>query len=145
MSLGCDDMIENLTKEKSLFTDNICARQEVVNDSEKLVEINEPYDEVEQAAWNGKVLSNNKKILLYYATIKCIHFLPPDIHKQKVKEYKKRLAEEKKKQELEHHQKVLNEFKSVGFDDKLSGLKRPTLFTASAVHYSIINGFVLGN
>jgi len=54
MLLGCDNMIENLRKEKELFMDNICARQEVVNVSEKLVEINEPYDEVEEAAWNGK-------------------------------------------------------------------------------------------
>ncbi|XP_022179375.1 RNA polymerase II subunit 5-mediating protein homolog [Myzus persicae] len=111
----CDNMIEDLRKERNLFADNIRARQDVVNVSEKLVEINEPYDEVEEAAWN-------------------------EIHRQKVKEYKKRLADEKQKQELEQRQKILNEFKSVGFDDKLSGLNRPTLFTASTVHYTIMNG-----
>ncbi|XP_025195904.1 unconventional prefoldin RPB5 interactor-like protein [Melanaphis sacchari] len=111
----CNDMLENLRKEKELFMDNISARQEVVNVSEKLVEINEPYDEAEEAAWN-------------------------EIHRQKVKEYKKRLAEEKHQQELEQRQKILNEFKSVGFDDKLKALERPTLFTASKVHYAIMNG-----
>ncbi|XP_026811659.1 unconventional prefoldin RPB5 interactor-like protein [Rhopalosiphum maidis] len=111
----CDDMLENLRKEKELFVDNICARQEVVDVPEKLVEINEPYDEAEEAAWN-------------------------EIHKQKVKEYKKRLAEEKQQQELEQRQKILDEFKSVGFDDKLSGLNRPTLFIASKVHYTLMNG-----
>jgi len=55
--IGCDNMLENLRKEKELFMDNISARQEVVNVSEQLVEINEPYDEAEEAAWNGKVLS----------------------------------------------------------------------------------------
>ncbi|XP_027846598.2 RNA polymerase II subunit 5-mediating protein homolog [Aphis gossypii] len=111
----CDNMLENLRKEKELFMDNISARQEVVNVSEQLVEINEPYDEAEEAAWN-------------------------EIHKQKVKEYKKRLAEEKHQQELEQRKKILEEFKSVGFDDKLGGLNRPTLFTASKIHYSIMNG-----
>jgi len=56
MLLGCDNMIEDLRKERKLFTDNICARQDVVNVSENLVEINEPYDEAEEAAWKGKVL-----------------------------------------------------------------------------------------
>ncbi|KAF0750472.1 RNA polymerase II subunit 5-mediating protein [Aphis craccivora] len=111
----CDNMLENLRKEKELFMDNISARQEVVNVPEQLVEINEPYDEAEEAAWN-------------------------EIHKQKVKEYKKRLAEEKHQQELEQRKKILDEFKSVGFDNKLGGLKRPTLFTASKIHYSIMNG-----
>jgi len=58
--LGCDNMIEDLRKEKELFTKNMCVRQEVVDVSEKLVEINEPYDEVEEAAWNGKVLPDKK-------------------------------------------------------------------------------------
>jgi len=60
MLLGCDSMIEDLRKEKELFTNNMSVRQEVVDVSEKLVEINEPYDEVEEAAWRGKVLSDKK-------------------------------------------------------------------------------------
>lgn len=63
MLLGCDTMIEDLRKERNLFADNISARQDVVNVSEKLVEINEPYDEVEEAAWKGKVLSDKNKIV----------------------------------------------------------------------------------
>lgn len=74
-----------------------------------------------------------------------IYIYTPEIHRQKVKEYKKRLADEKHKEELEQRQKILSEFKSIGFDDKLSGLNRPTLFTASTVHYTIMNGFVLIN
>jgi len=53
-------MLEDLRKEKELFTKNMSVRQEVVDVSEELVEINEPYDEVEEAAWNGKVLSDKK-------------------------------------------------------------------------------------
>jgi len=60
MLLGCDNMIEDLKKEKELFSKNMCVRQEVADVSEKLVEINEPYDEAEEAAWKGKVLSDNK-------------------------------------------------------------------------------------
>lgn len=60
MLLGCGNMIEDLKKEKELFSKNMCVRQEVVDVSEKLVEINEPYDEAEEAAWNGKVLSDKK-------------------------------------------------------------------------------------
>lgn len=74
-----------------------------------------------------------------------IFFFTSEIHRQKVKEYKKRLADEKEELERQQHQQILDEFKSVGFDDKLSGLNRPTLFTASKVHYKIMNGFVLIN
>ncbi|KAL5244588.1 hypothetical protein ACI65C_011998 [Semiaphis heraclei] len=113
----CDSMIEDLRKERKLFTDNICARQDVVNVSENLVEINEPYDEAEEAAWK-------------------------EIHRQKVKEYKKRLADEKEELERQQHQQILDEFKSVGFDDKLSGLNRPTLFTASKILVTEIDDIV---
>jgi len=70
--LGCDNMLENLRKEKELFMDNISARQEIVNVSEQLVEINEPYDEAEEAAWNGKVLSDKNKIVVSVLNI-CIY------------------------------------------------------------------------
>jgi len=75
----------------------------------------------------------------------CIYIYTSEIHRQKVKEYKKRLADEKEELERQQHQQILNEFKAVGFDDKLSGLNRPTLFTASKVHYKIMNGFALFN
>jgi len=83
------------------------------------------------------------KIKLLYQYYTYVYIYTPEIHKQKVKEYKKRLAEEKHQQELEQRKKILEEFKSVGFDNKLGGLNRPTLFTASKIHYSIMNGFVL--
>lgn len=49
-------MIEKLTKEKQLLSNNFCARQEIIADSEQLQEIIEPYDEDEFAAWKSKLL-----------------------------------------------------------------------------------------
>lgn len=47
-------MIANLSKEKNFLTDNFCARQEIMTDSNQVTEIMEPYDEDEHAAWKGK-------------------------------------------------------------------------------------------
>uniref|UniRef100_A0A2S2QMG6 RNA polymerase II subunit 5-mediating n=1 Tax=Sipha flava TaxID=143950 RepID=A0A2S2QMG6_9HEMI len=73
----CDDMIENLEKEKQFLSKNCSARQEIFSDSQsdELKEIVEPYDEEKEAEWK-------------------------ELHKQKVKEYKQQLAEEKNKNKI---------------------------------------------
>lgn len=65
----CNGMLENLTREKQLISNNVYARQEIITDSDQLQEIIEPYDEEEHESW--------KKI-----------------HRQKVKEYKQKLKQE---------------------------------------------------
>lgn len=46
-------MIENLTKEQRFLSDNFCARQEIIADSEQVQEIIEPYNEEEFTAWKS--------------------------------------------------------------------------------------------
>jgi len=47
-------MLKNLTREKQLLNTNVCARQEIITDSDQLKEIIEPYDEKEHEAWKSK-------------------------------------------------------------------------------------------
>lgn len=48
-------MIKNLTKEKNLLSDNFCARQDVITESnDEIKEIIEPYDEEKELAWRGE-------------------------------------------------------------------------------------------
>lgn len=57
-------MIENLTKEKKLLSDNMYARQEIINEpTDEIKEIIEPYDEEKELAWKGTLLF---KLLLSY-------------------------------------------------------------------------------
>jgi len=107
----CDGMIENLRKEKKLLNDNICARQEIINENtDEIKEIIEPYDEEKEIAW--KV-----------------------IHKQKVKEYKQQLLAEKENKMAEDCKKALDEFEKAGikkqFTDKYG---KSTYFDSLAVH-----------
>jgi len=64
--LGCDGMLENLTREKQLLCKNVSARQEIITDSDQIQEIIEPYDEEEHEKWKSKLLLFSKNIILYW-------------------------------------------------------------------------------
>jgi len=60
-------MIENLTKEKKLLSDNMCARHEIITEStDEIKEIIEPYDEEKELAWRGKLLLFTIEVTCYY-------------------------------------------------------------------------------
>lgn len=83
-------MIENLTKENKLLNDNFFARQEIINESDRLItatvepdnldqmiDIIEPLDPEEFSAWRGRLLFSIDKIITLH-----IFFLQRHIDKK---------------------------------------------------------------